>query len=257
MEEPNSPPKDPTDTTPPTDPVDNTPPANPQPAGDPNILAAYQTQLQHEARERARLERELAEARKVKEVPLTPDQEKEFFDKPKSVLKELVRQEIQEAVRPFNQDMAMQRREALIGNLKAQMRKNPAQFPYIDQIEDLFDQIINAAQNIDANVAVAAYNTALGYHISRGGQLTKKVDDTPPPPSNRPTVPNNPPHIRPSAPPPPPAGGKKQIRALTENERKIARFNGQTDEEYLAWSGEMEPHEVAHITDEEVIKRIK
>ena len=237
-----------------------TPTPQPQPTGgDPSILAAYQQQLLAETRERARLERELAEARKPKEQPPTPDEEKEFFDKPKSVVRELIRQEIQEAVRPFNQSVAQQQREALIVAIKQQMRRNTAQFPYIDQVEGLFDQILSNTQNIDANVAVAAYNTALGYHISQGGRLeTAPKNDNPPTPNRgNPPVSNNPPHIRPSAPPAPPANGAKKMRALTENERKIARFNNQTDEEYLVWSGEMDPKEIVHITDDDIKARAR
>jgi hypothetical protein len=263
MEDPNNQQQDQSDTTQVTDPNAN-PEPTPQPptptGGDPTILAAYREQLLAESRERARLQRELDEARKPKEQPPTPEEEKEFFDKPKSIVRDLIRQEIREAVKPFNESAAQQQRAMLIAEIKRQMRAKPAQFPYIDQVEGLFDQILAQAAGIDANVAVAAYNTALGYHISQGGRLeaaAPKTDNLPTP--NRGNVPvnNNPPHIRPSAPPTPPSNGTKKLRQLTENERKIARFNGQSDEEYLIWSGEMDPREVVLITDEDIKTRAK
>ena len=250
-------------TTPVTDPVVDPTPQPPTPTGgDPTILAAYREQLLTESRERARLQRELDETRKPKETAPTPEEEKEFFDKPKSIVRDLIRQEIREAVRPFNESAAAQQRAALIAEIKRQMRLKPAQFPYIDQVEGLFDQILAQAQGIDANVAVAAYNTALGYHISQGGRLEAKAPDAPLAPlapSNRGTPPvnSNPPHIRPSAPPAPPSGGKQKLRQLTENERKIARFNGQSDEEYLIWSGDMDPKDIVNVSDEDIKARAK
>ena len=250
---------DQSDTTPPTDPVaDPTPQPTPT-GGDPTILAAYREQLLTESRERARLQRELDETRKPKETAPTPEEEKEFFDKPKSIVRDLIRQEIREAVRPFNESAAAQQRAALIAEVKRQMRLKPAQFPYIDQVESLFDQILSNVQVIDANVSVQAYNTALGYHISQGGRLEAKAPDAPSAPPNRgtPPVSNNPPHIRPSAPPAPPSGGKQKLRQLTENERKIARFNGQSDEEYLIWSGDMDPKDIVNVTDDDIKARAK
>jgi hypothetical protein len=250
---------DKSDTTPATDPVaDPTPQPTPT-GGDPTILAAYREQLLTESRERARLQRELDDARRTPEKPPTPEEEKEFFDKPKSIVRDLIRQEIREAVRPFNESAAAQQRAGLIAEVKRQMRLKPAQFPYIDQVESLFDQILSNVQVIDANVAVQAYNTALGYHISQGGRLEAKAPDAPPAPSNRGTPPvnNNPPHIRPSAPPVPPSGNKQKLRQLTENERKIARFNGQSDEEYLIWSGDMDPKDIVNVSDEDIKARAK
>lgn len=259
----NQDPSDTTQITPPSgDPADNQPPAPPNPPSpgvDPTILQAYQEQLQVEMRERARLQRELEESRKKPVAPPTPEQEKEFFDKPVSTTRDLIREEIQKAIAPLNQFTAQTQRAQFIEQCKTQMRANPSQFPYIDQVERLLDQILSQTPNLDVNSVVAAYNLAVGTYISQGGSLTAPNGNNPPtPPANRGTPPvNNPPHVRPTPPVPPPSPSSRKIRPLTENEKKIARFNRFTDEEYLVWSGEIDATEVAHITDEQVKERVK
>jgi hypothetical protein len=248
----------PSDTTQVTDPADNQPPnptpapTPPSPGVDPSILQAYTEQLLTESRKRAQLEREL-EALRNQPAPITPDDEKKFFDQPVSVTRQLIQEEISRAVAPLNQYTAQQQRLAMIEMAKQQMRNNPAQFPYITQVESLFDQIIAHIPNLDVNAFVNAYNTALGTFISQGGQLTTG-SPAPTPTPNRSPVPTPPP-VR-SAPPPPPIH-KKTLRQLTENEKKIARHNYMTDEEFIAWTDGVDPREVAHISNDEVIKRVK
>lgn len=237
---------------------DENPPAPPRP--DPTeMLTVYQQQLLTESRERARLERELREAREAANAPKppTPEEEKSFFDNPRSATAEIVRRELQQQVGPLNTFVAQQQRDALYTNVKNQMRANPAQFAYLSQVESIMDQIVAQIPEINPNAVVFAYNSALGQYISNGGNLTPSTPA--PSPTPAPAVPsNNPPHIRPSAPANPPAPRSTPAkRVLNENEKKIARFNGWTDDEYIAWTDNVRPNEVAHISDDDIKSRMK
>lgn len=225
----------------------NTPEA-PKPVVDPAILAAYQEELLNKSRRNAELERQLAERNREPERELTPDDEKAYFEKPISTIKGLISEQLAAQVKPLNDFVNLQRRAQIIGTFKQQMAARPAQFPYIVQVEQIFDQIMMNEPTIDESSVVRAYNAALGYFISNGGNLNA-TPQTPPPetPNRTPTnVPTNPPHYKPAAPAPIDKGGnsKPKLRELTENEKKIARFNGMSDEEYIRLS-ELPPSKVA------------
>lgn len=242
--------------------VSDTPPTPPTPPVDPNndVMSAYRDQLLAESRRNAQLQRELEEARRVPKAPpapITPEREKEFFDKPFSNTRDIVREELASTVGPLNDYVQQQQRASLYIGLKSQMRGMPQRFAYLTQVESLMDQIMQGQSVINDNVVVAAYNNALGYFISNGGKLQDQTIPTPPTPTPTP-VPPTPPHIRPSPtlhnnnnPNP------RKTRPLNENEKKIARFNGFTDEQYLAWTNELTPSEVAHVTDEQITSRVK
>lgn len=268
-------PVDPPDTTENTQeqPVGNQPdPSDPppsdnnnnQPGGDPTILAAYNEQLIAQGRELARLRAEIEKNNAPKpevERELTEDEEKEFFNKPVSTIKKLVKSEVDASIRPLNQFTANTQKQQILASLKEQMKKQPNQFPYIEvaSVEQMFDQILTNAPSIDANAAVTAYNMAVGYAVSNGGiDSLKPRNDNPPPNNSRSTlpVPGNPAHVRPTA-PSTPAPGNKKLRTLTEAERKIARFNKMTDAEYIAWTDGVSEKEVATISDEEIQRRAK
>lgn len=240
--------------------VSDTPPAPPAPAPfDPTILSAYEQQLQLEARRNAQLTRELDELRRTPAAPPTPEKEKEFFDTPRSTMVEIVREELKNAVGPLNDYVSQSRRDAVISNFKQQMRANPAGYPFIDKVEDVIDKLIANTPNVDANTMTLAYNTAVGHVVStRGYEALTGSNNPPPPPNPTPSpVPPTPPHIRPTPPAPPRRDDSKPKRVLNENEKKIARFRNQTDDEYIVWTDDVRPSEVAHITDEQIKERIK
>ena len=222
---------------------------------DPRLIESYQQQLLAESRERARLQRELEEERNrranVPEV-VTPEQEREFFDRPRTATAEIVRAEIASQVAPLNQFVQQQQRQQIIFTLKGQMRQMPQQYPYVNQIEGLMDQVLQNAQVINGDVMAMAYNTALGYYVNGGGQLgTPQAPNTPQTPAPTTPVTPIPAHVRPSAPPAAPSNTRTPAkRTLNENEKRIARHNRMTDEEYIKWTDEVQPHEVAHVKDQ-------
>lgn len=234
-----------------------TPPNNESPLTtqrtEPNadILNAYQQQLVSEARRNADLQRQLDEMRKVPAAPATPEQEKEFFDRPRTATAEIVRQELERQVAPLNNFVAQTQRTNTIAVLKQQMRQMPQQFPYAAQVEQTLDSILAQYPQITPDIVAMAYNQAVGYYIHNGGQLNTPTP-TPTPTPNVPT----PPHVRSgSAPAPRPVNIKKH-RDLNENEKRIARFRNMTDAEYVAWTDGVDSREVAHISDDDIKRRI-
>lgn len=226
-------------------------PAPPQP-NHTEVLNAYQQQLLEQARENKRLRDELEASRRQPPAPPSPEEEKQFFDAPRTATTEIVRRELENQVKPINDFVRQMQRDQAYAGLKQQMRANPAQFAYLAQVENYLDQIMQQAQVVDANTVIAAYNTALGYYISQGGSLTPSTPE--PSRSNNVPVPPNP---RPAPPLTPPSPRNTRTKPqLTANEQKIARFNGQTDEEYIFWRDGVRPDEVAHLTDEQIKERI-
>lgn len=216
------------------------------------ILNAYQQQLLEQARENKRLRDELEAARRPAPQPPSPEEEKQFFDAPRTATAQIVRQELEQQVKPINDFVRQMQREQNYTALKSQMRQNPAQFAYLGQVEHYLDQIMQSAAVVDVPTVIAAYNTALGYHISQGGSLNAPSNPTPP--TNVP-IPPNPRPAPPVTPPSNPRGNKTRPQ-LTENEKKIARFNGQTDEEFIFWRDGVRPDEVAHLTDDQIKARM-
>ncbi len=228
------------------------------------IMRAYQAQLL-EANQRARAAQEEAERLRQEKnnqpahVP-TPEEERKFFDTPKATVAEIVRKEVADAIAPLNAFTRNAGRVQAYNDLKDQMRKNVAGFPYLTQIEHLIDQAMSNAPTIDANSIVAAYNQALGYYISTGGNLLNTSQGAPVNNTPKPAVAPLPPHARVTPPIPAPGGGgngKVKLRELNENEKKIARYNKMDDKTYVFYTDHLRPEEVGKITDEEVAKRIK
>lgn len=257
------------------DPSVTIPPTNPpaEPANEPvkdviidprdEVIEAYKQQLLAESRRGASLAQENERLRSAPQTPPaanvepTDEEEQEFFKKPVSTIKRLVKAEVESTVRPLNAFTANIERNNVIERAKEQMRGNPSAFPYISipEVESYMDQMIASAKGLDANIFVLAYNTAVGYAISNGVELKKGA--TPTTPSNRSTsVPSpTPPYVRPTAPAPVNAPGAKKLRALSEAERKIARFNKMTDAEYILFTdGE---NSIVRASDEDIKKHLE
>lgn len=221
----------PTTSTEPTTPDDAVPvvetPPTPTPAPTPeptnNLLSAYSAVLGEKDREIARLRAE-AEARNNQPAPtLSPEeQSKKFFETPL----DLIRSEIHAAIKPLNEFAAQTKREQEYANLKSQMRQDP-RFSQLSAIEVDFDLMMKNAP-LDPNTMIGAYYAVLGM-AHANGKLAAPAPTTPPAPAAPVTTPA---HLRPSA------GNvaaptKPQRRQLTENEKRLARAAGMTDDQYL------------------------
>lgn len=240
-------------------PTPTTPPA-PVPVVQQNddVMRAYQQQLLETSRTNNELRKRLDELERKPAAPPTPEEEKAFFDTPRTTTAEIVRRELATQVEPINKFVQQMQRDTVIANYKTQMRSLASQFPYLGLVESIFDQVMANTAQIDQSSVINAYNLAVGHYVSTGGRLE---NNTPAAPSNAvhathtPTTNNvpNPPRIPPSAPPAPVnRNNGKAKRVLNENEKKIARYNGMTEEQYIAWTDDVRPSEVASISDDEI-----
>lgn len=170
--------------------------------------------------------------------PPPPGPEGDFFTNPQEIL----RHELKQAVAPI---------QAEIDNMKAQAKVNDAwqaisgKFQDFDQYRPYIEQMVKASgstpSQINAGVLENYYYAAKGYVASQGGVVTPQA---PTPPENRPPAAPNIPQHRPSSAPLPSSKGEAAPRQLTEEERRLAREFGMTEEEYIKWGD---------IGDEEVV----
>lgn len=157
--------------------------------------------------------------------PRDIEQDKQLlFDDPRRLLRE----EIAEQNKPIIDFMNTFQKRQAIEEFKSQMRSDAmGRFKYLDKVSDFFDRAVSSLQFVNADAVVAAYNLALGNYVSNGGNL----NDSAPTQTNSTTVPI-PPHIRPSS-PIRVANEKPAKPVLSEAERKIARINNMSDEDFV------------------------
>lgn len=168
--------------------------------------------------------------------PPPPAPEGDFFTNPQEIL----RHELKQAVAPIR---------AEIDNMKAQAKVNDAwqeiqgKFKDFDSYRPYIEQMVKASGStpgqINASVIENFYYAAKGYVASQGGDVTPNA----PAPQEKPAAPNIPQH-RPSSAPLPSNKGEAAPRQLTEEERRLAREFGMSEEEYIKWGD---------IGDEEVV----
>jgi hypothetical protein len=132
-----------------------TPPAPPtEPAALPTeVLNAYNSMISDRNAENQRLRNQVAalEAARNAPPPLTAEeQSKAFFENPV----DLIRREINAAVQPINESLAVSRRATEYANLKSQMKADP-RFSDLDSIGTEFDALMNG-QPLDHNLMIAA-----------------------------------------------------------------------------------------------------
>lgn len=218
------------------------------PSDNREVLNAYQQELQRQANENRLLKERLdsMERERTNTPTSTPEEEsQQFFANPKQV----VRDEIRSATAPLNEFVAQQRRRDLVDSFKVQLRNSP-QFQHFSKIESLFDQYIGQVSIIDVNSIVGSYNAALGLFISQNGP--QALIDT----STQNNQPNNTNTNRtlvtqPRVPPAPPRAPNQNTTTdkpwlkMDENQKKMARFNNMTDEDWWNETYNTTPSEVA------------
>lgn len=183
--------------------------------------------------QRARLNRyEDQENRQLeKETPKSDPSSADMFEKPGPTFRALIREEMEEIIAPFKQDIAERKQQAAWQEIEAEKGDLSAYKPYMNEILRL-----QGIRNPNADQIRAAYLTALGYitdHQMRNGggnQPSKQPDNS----GQR----RNPQHSasKPNIQQPRPQA--EPTRKITEAERRHARMRGWTDEEYLKYSDE-------------------
>jgi hypothetical protein len=175
--------------------------------------------------------------------PTTEELDAEFWKNPTS----RIRAEMQSAVKPLEEYVKRSRGETEYERLKNKFRHDPKYGPVIDKAEAYVDSLMQNQEPTEQNLRVILYGIrgaaefgdidGLSFRDDAVAQATSLgITPKPTPTEPRPVNQNIPPHLRPSA-PPAPRGQEpvKQHRELTENERRLAREQGMTEEQYLNW----------------------
>lgn len=245
--------------------VQPAPPVKPELTQEQRIIAAQEATLRDQHRQLTELtqrQRSLDERVTRTEKgpePTEADLNENFWKNPTGVLGGLIERELAKTVAPINERL---NKISQSGQLTEYDR---AKLEIKKQYEDIWDQIephidewargaTAAGTEVNEQLLNLAALTASGaYYRGQLPGMTERPTAAPAaPPAREPAPPGDrtvatPPHLRPSAPPVPgqdrPAA--KEVRALTENEARLARERKQTPEEYLAWL-EVPPEQVVH-----------
>lgn len=190
----------------------------------PEDAAAYIAYLESLAEEQA------TELRKTKETshePTSPEEPTDFFTDPRTA----IREELDAMFRPFRDDLASRKRDVARDTLRAEFGNE------WDQLEPTVNTLVAQAglkaEGPEAEgILRTFFYTAKGLLAHRGAAPAPTT--TPPALESTPvTQPPAPPQNRPSsAPLAAPASPKKKVE-LTENERRMAREQGMTPEQFV------------------------
>jgi hypothetical protein len=194
----------------------------------------------------------------AQQQPQSQPQDDDFLSNGRAIIAE----EIEKRLQPFGQFIQQQQAQTVYGQLKEQFKKHPnfSQFFAIPNAELTLDQQVAQMPPATVNVqSVAGLISQIFGFMTLNGQVQQNQGNFQQPinlpvnqPSNQsnPMPSNNPPHLRPSAPPMPSGGGQNLTpkgnsrRQLTELERRLARENRMSDDDYIDFLNE-DPTRVA------------
>lgn len=197
------------------------------------VKQVYNQALRDVSQRAAQAEQELERLRNApaptrNEQDLEADKEL-LFSNPRK----LIREEMEEIIKPLNQFTQQITREQAITQIKARLATDP-RYSLLNnpEVSQYLDQVVSGFTVINESSLSAAYNMAVGLYVQNNGTL--------PALNNQQLAPNTtqqmnplPPHVRPAAPIKVPTENKNKRRALTEQERYIARLNNMNDDQYL------------------------
>jgi hypothetical protein len=231
----------------------------PDPVIDPNAPPAKtpeQLQIEeYQRKERAYLQRQREQDSKMAQLtsvveklvtekdappPQTPEEDaKEFYRDPRKVIREVM----EETVRPLNQFKTSYESDSAYSRLKAQYKADPrfAQYFQRDGFEQMVDQVIT--QSLQSGVTVnEQFVESVLTHTA--GQIAVGTVQMPDPIADAnqqretPQVDDRqiPPYLQPSAPPSVQRGQEpRKYRPLNENEDRIRREQGMSVEDWWKW----------------------
>lgn len=200
-----------------------TPPPAPDPLAD---MRRQNEALSEQLRQAQEQGSALSERLKKLETPPPPSQEestKKFYADPVGETRGIIRQELQETVAPLLDFVREFKGNNKYDQLKNKWRRDARFTAIFDSYEAYIDR---ALQNIEpTDAAMLSVLTSIAGSVSLG-----LISSGQPAPGGNP-VPVTPPHIRPS-PPPAPKPQKKE-RIISEEQRRLMRENGMTEDEYF------------------------
>lgn len=207
------------------------------------MLQIQQNNLREEARKREEQEKRLKaleEKLTASTQPPPGDKNKEFWQDPMTV----IRRELGEQIKPIMDIASGIQKKDEYTVVKERFKADPRFKDFMAQpgMEATVDKLMSNNPPTDA----AMYSVILGIRGAQEfGEFPKPTPAPAPKPGDPPVAPGKPaydtipPHLRPSPPPgPEPDKTKESHRDLDENERRLCREWGMTEEEYLQWIDE-------------------
>lgn len=160
-----------------------------------------------------------------------------FFADPAKVLKardehlaSRIVEDMKTLIAPFS---ASFKKNEIASNWDAAERRLPDFARYRPYIENVLET--RGIDDPTEDTLEMLYYTAVGKAAINGGAPPAVTAATPATPTPTESVTRVNPQHPPSSQPIKPTSSDKKIRPLTENEKRIARMNNMTDEEYLSW----------------------
>jgi hypothetical protein len=191
---------------------------------------AYGSALQDAERRANQASQRIAELERDRaSVPKKPDDPTAFLANPQTNIREIIREELAATAGTINQFMQQQSAATAYQQIKAQLRIQPGLDKVMPQVEAYLDQQYIHLNPLNAGAVAGLAMTLLGQVTAGFLQPLVKTESAPVKP-----LPN--PSLQPSA-PVKPEPTKTTAVELTEQQRRIARIQGMTDEEYAAWMG--------------------
>lgn len=228
-----------TQALPPTPPVES-------PSINSDGRALYLSVLADKNREIENLQRQVKESQKQPERVISPQEESSFFEKPLTNTKELIKSELASQLAPMYDFINNFQKTSQYDVLKRDIRvRNPAIANLLTpDIEAYVDQAMAGIQPTEQNLVgvilqvkgAQAAGLLTTAPITNGNTTSSAVPTTvqQTPPSNQAPNLTVPAHLRPSTPPAPRLDSNESApkRPLSENERRLMREWGMTEEEY-------------------------
>jgi hypothetical protein len=189
-----------------------------------SLVATLEAATKEQGRELSRLHAEQS-APVIDTTPAEVPSQEEYFANPGQVIRNEVQSALREAIDPFKRDLAKSNERDVWATVAA----GKADFDIARPLIEVYLQK-NPGIPVTVESVTTLYYTAKGYMAENGGAMGAAVVPTTPA-----SPPAAPPQHAASSHPIPQAAKKAAARQLTENERRLARENGYTDEQYLAW----------------------
>lgn len=222
---------------------------NPQPPAAPPIdpNAAYIKTLQESLDRNTQIMQQMSERLNAPPAPAatsTPapaprsaeDINKEYYESPGTFVERRIDAALERTVKPLNDFVANFRSTEQIDNLIRDVKVNPRLAAQWDSaVEDAVRKQLATipAANLNLGLAQQAAINAIG--LKTLGAIGTPAPTNPNPTPNPETPVTVPANIRPSNPPAPNSRPPKKVVELNENERRLARENRQSPEEYVFW----------------------
>ena len=189
------------------------------------LVGVYETTIEEQGREVARLNTERNVPVETSVVPVVPVEvsAEEFWRNPsesvRSIVEDTVKGQLKEIIQPFKDDLSR-------NSANEAWREARSLHPDLDQYKPMIDALLSKSGKVDPTFTEIEmyYYMAVGFTSKEGKPTTLPAPPTAPPqhpPSSHPVVIDGP--------------RGPELRELTESEKTLARHNNMSDEEFLKY----------------------